>query len=74
IGGTDGRYHYNETWLFDDSARKWIELQFTGYILSPCEGHATALVDDVVYVFGGRGIDRTGLDDLTAFKLSNKRF
>lgn len=47
-------------------------LQCTGYIPSPCEGHAAALVDDVMYVFGGRGVDGTNLGDLTAFKLSSE--
>ena len=36
------------------------------------EGHATALVDNVMYVFGGRGVDGTDLSDLTAFKLSSE--
>jgi hypothetical protein len=74
FGGTDGRYHYNDTWLFDVSTRKWTELQCTGYIPSPREGHAAALVDDVMYVFGGRGVDGTDLGDLTAFKLSTQRW
>ncbi|KAI0308283.1 hypothetical protein B0F90DRAFT_1665117 [Multifurca ochricompacta] len=74
FGGTDGRYHYNDTWLFDISTRKWTELQCTGYIPSPREGHAAALVDDVMYVFGGRGVDGTDLGDLTAFKLSTQRW
>ncbi len=72
FGGTDGRYHYNDTWLFDVPTRKWTELQCTGYIPSPREGHAAALVDDVMYVFGGRGVDGTDLGDLTAFKLSSE--
>ncbi|KAI0275149.1 hypothetical protein BC834DRAFT_965581 [Gloeopeniophorella convolvens] len=74
FGGTDGRYHYNDTWLFDTSTRKWTELQCTGYIPSPREGHAAALVDDVMYVFGGRSVDGTDLGDLTAFKLSSQRW
>ncbi|KAH9046305.1 hypothetical protein EDB84DRAFT_1586938 [Lactarius hengduanensis] len=74
FGGTDGRYHYNDTWMFDITTRKWTELQCTGYIPSPREGHAAALVDDVMYVFGGRGVDGTDLSDLTAFKLSTQRW
>lgn len=74
FGGTDGRYHYNDTWMFDVTTRKWTELQCTGYIPSPREGHAAALVDDVMYVFGGRGVDGTDLSDLTAFKLSTQRW
>lgn len=71
FGGTDGQYHYNDTWSFDIATRKWSELQCIGFIPSPREGHAAALVDDVVYVFGGRGVDGKDLGDLAAFKISS---
>ncbi|KZV74942.1 hypothetical protein PENSPDRAFT_625398 [Peniophora sp. CONT] len=74
FGGTDGQYHYNDTWMFDVPTRRWEELSCIGYIPSPREGHAAALVDDVMYVFGGRGVDGKDLGDLTAFKISSKRW
>ncbi|KDQ63357.1 hypothetical protein JAAARDRAFT_375900 [Jaapia argillacea MUCL 33604] len=74
FGGTDGQYHYNDTWSFDVNTRTWSELQCIGFIPSPREGHAASLVDDVVYVFGGRGVDGKDLDDLAAFKISNQRW
>ncbi|KAJ6627112.1 hypothetical protein B0H10DRAFT_2210524 [Mycena sp. CBHHK59/15] len=74
FGGTDGQYHYNDTWTFDLTTRKWAELQCIGFIPSPREGHAAALVDDVIYVFGGRGVDGKDLSDLAAFKISNQRW
>nr|GAT47851.1 cell polarity protein [Mycena chlorophos] len=74
FGGTDGQYHYNDTWAFDLTTRKWSELQCIGFIPSPREGHAAALVDDVVYIFGGRGVDGKDLADLAAFKISNQRW
>ncbi|KAJ7783574.1 hypothetical protein DFH07DRAFT_727086 [Mycena maculata] len=74
FGGTDGQYHYNDTWSFDLTTRKWSELQCIGFIPSPREGHAAALVDDVVYIFGGRGVDGKDLNDLAAFKISNQRW
>jgi N-acetylneuraminic acid mutarotase len=70
FGGALGRYFYIDTWLFDVPTRKWSELQCTGFTPSPRQGHAAAVVDDVMYVFGGCGIDGDRLDDLTAFKLS----
>ncbi|KAJ8487995.1 hypothetical protein ONZ45_g14121 [Pleurotus djamor] len=70
FGGTDGQYHYNDTWVFDINTRTWSELQCIGFIPSPREGHAAALVDDVMYVFGGRGVDGNDLSDLAAFKIS----
>ena len=72
FGGTDGSYHYNDTWMFDVPTRRWEELSCIGYIPSPREGHAAALVDDVMYVFGGRGVDGKDLGDLTAFKISSE--
>ncbi|KAJ8488304.1 hypothetical protein ONZ45_g14004 [Pleurotus djamor] len=74
FGGTDGQYHYNDTWVFDINTRTWSELQCIGFIPSPREGHAAALVDDVMYVFGGRGVDGNDLSDLAAFKISNQRW
>ncbi|KAF6766585.1 hypothetical protein DFP72DRAFT_839021 [Ephemerocybe angulata] len=71
FGGTDGSYHYNDTWSFDLKTRKWTELQCIGFIPSPREGHAAALVDDVIYIFGGRGVDGKDLSDLAAFKISS---
>ncbi|KAJ7169697.1 hypothetical protein C8R46DRAFT_1265035 [Mycena filopes] len=74
FGGTDGQYHYNDTWTYDLTTRKWSELQCIGFIPSPREGHAAALVDDVIYIFGGRGVDGKDLSDLAAFKISNQRW
>ncbi|KAH7914794.1 hypothetical protein BJ138DRAFT_1143277 [Hygrophoropsis aurantiaca] len=74
FGGTDGQYHYNDTWAYDINTRKWSELQCIGFIPSPREGHAAAVVDDVIYVFGGRGVDGKDLGDLAAFKMSNQRW
>ncbi len=74
FGGGEYPHWYNDTWSFDISTRKWTELQCTGSIPSPRRGHAAVLVDDVMYVFGGRAIDRTNLGDLVALNLSSKSF
>lgn len=74
FGGTDGQYHYNDTWCYDVSTNSWKELSCIGYIPVPREGHATCLVDDVMYIFGGRGVDGRDLGDLASFKISNQRW
>ncbi|RDB28536.1 Tip elongation aberrant protein 1 [Hypsizygus marmoreus] len=74
FGGTDGQYHYSDTWSFDLQTRQWSELQCIGFIPTPREGHAAAVVDDVIYVFGGRGVDGKDLSDLCAFNISNQRW
>ncbi|SPO41478.1 related to KEL1 - involved in cell fusion and morphology [Pseudozyma flocculosa] len=74
FGGTDGQYHYNDTWCYDVPSNTWKELSCIGYIPVPREGHATCLVDDVMYIFGGRGVDGKDLGDLASFKISNQRW
>ncbi|CEH15721.1 Kelch repeat-containing proteins [Ceraceosorus bombacis] len=74
FGGTDGQYHYNDTWAYDITTNTWEELSCIGYIPVPREGHATCLVDDVMYIFGGRGVDGRDLGDLASFKISNQRW
>ena len=72
FGGRGGQTYYNDTWLFDVSTRKWNELRCIGRIPSPRRGHTAAVVDEVLYVFGGSGsesIDEADLPDLSAFKL-----
>ncbi|CAH7690948.1 hypothetical protein PPACK8108_LOCUS26445 [Phakopsora pachyrhizi] len=43
-----------------------------GSLMQSLERHSATLVDDVMYVLGGRGVDGKDLDDLAAFKISSK--
>jgi hypothetical protein len=72
FGGCGSPHVFNDTWSFDISTRKWTELQCTGSIPSPRASHAAVLIDDVMYVYGGRIVGRTNLGDLTALNLSSK--
>lgn len=74
FGGTDGQYHYNDTWCFDFASMTWSELKCVGYIPTPREGHAACMVDDIMYIFGGRGADGNDLGDLASFKISSHRW
>ena len=71
-GRGDGEHFFNDTWSFNISTRKWTELQCTGSIPSPRSAHAAVLVDNVMYVFGGRDTDGTRFGDLTALDLSSE--
>jgi len=53
--------------------QEWTELQCTGSIPSPHAFHATVLVDDVMYVFGGFTMGGD-LYDLYALQLSSEGF
>lgn len=74
FGGTDGNYHYNDTWCFDFATLTWSELKCVGYIPAPREGHSACMVDDIMYIFGGRGVDGNDLGDLASFKITSHRW
>ncbi len=74
FGGTNGLYWYNDMWTFDPVTRLWTQLECSGYIPSPREGHSAALVGDTIYIFGGRDSDGVDLGDLVAFKISSARW
>ena len=52
----------------------WSQLDCIGYIPAPREGHSAALVNDVMYIFGGRTEEGTDLGDLAAFRISSRRW
>lgn len=52
----------------------WMMLDCIGYIPAPREGHAAAIVDDVMYIFGGRTEEGADLGDLAAFRISSMRW
>jgi hypothetical protein len=71
FSGTDGRNVHNDIWSFDLNTGYWEQITALGYIPSPREGAASAVVDEVLYIFGGRAADGQLLGDLCAFKFSS---
>ncbi|PKS09395.1 hypothetical protein jhhlp_004010 [Lomentospora prolificans] len=74
FGGTNGYQWFNDVWSYDLTLNKWTQLDCIGYIPVPREGHAAAIVDDVMYIFGGRTEDGTDLGDLAAFRITSRRW
>ncbi|KAK3700374.1 Negative regulator of mitotic exit [Vermiconidia calcicola] len=74
FGGTDGVHWYNDVWSYSPHTNSWTQLDCIGYIPSPREGHAAALVGDVMYIFGGRTEEGNDLGDLAAFRISSRRW
>lgn len=77
FGGIGEKSHYyNDIWSFDTSTRSWSKLQCTGSIPDPRQGHAAALVGDIMYIFGGRGEgeEECGLPGLFALVISSDSF
>lgn len=73
-GGTDGQLWYSDTWCFDPVTNLWTQLNCSGFIPTPSEGHAATVVNDIMYVFGGRSSKGDDLGVLSALKLSSKRW
>lgn len=74
FGGTNGFAWFNDVWCYDPATNTWSQLDCIGYIPVPREGHAAALVDDVMYIFGGRTEEGADLGDLAAFRISSRRW
>jgi hypothetical protein len=74
FGGTNGFQWFNDVWCYDPAVNQWAPLDCIGYIPVPREGHAAAIVDDVMYIFGGRTEDGADLGDLAAFRITSRRW
>lgn len=74
FGGTDGIHWFNDVWSYSPHTNSWTQLDCIGYIPSPREGHAAALVGDVMYIFGGRTEEGNDLGDLAAFRITSRRW
>jgi chromosome segregation ATPase len=74
FGGTDGVTWFSDVWAYDPRTNSWSQLECIGYIPVAREGHAAALVGDVMYVFGGRTEEGNDLGDLAAFRITSRRW
>ena len=74
FGGTNGTQWFNDVWSYDPRTIAWTQLDCIGYIPAPREGHSAALVNDVMYIFGGRTEEGTDLGDLAAFRITSRRW
>ncbi|KAI9270652.1 hypothetical protein BDA99DRAFT_569950 [Phascolomyces articulosus] len=74
FGGTDGDHLYNDIWAFDLNARIWMQVPAVGYIPVPRTDFSCAMVDGVMYIFGGHGPDGQDLGDLCAFRIKSQRW
>lgn len=65
---------FNDVWTYDPRSNMWDQLDCIGYIPQPREGHSAALVNDVMYIFGGRTQEGDDLGDLAAFRITSRRW
>ncbi|KAI9307903.1 hypothetical protein BJ944DRAFT_237469 [Cunninghamella echinulata] len=74
FGGSDGKHLYNDIWCFDFHSRQWHQIPAAGFIPTAREHAAAGLVDDAMYVIGGRDVDGNELNDLCAFRIRSQRW
>ncbi|KAI5295488.1 Negative regulator of mitotic exit [Ascosphaera acerosa] len=74
FGGTDGVHWFNDAWVYDPRTNTWTSIDYVGVTPTPREGHAAAMVGDIMYVFGGRNSALEDLDDLVAFRCTQRRW
>ena len=65
---------FNDLWSYEPRYNTWSLIDCIGYIPAPREGHSAAIVDDVMYVFGGRLENGDDLGDLAALDLLHRRW
>ncbi|KAI8060069.1 hypothetical protein BC940DRAFT_337901 [Gongronella butleri] len=74
FGGSDGERMYNDIWMFDFHSRTWSQIPAAGFIPSARENCGVALVDDAMYIIGGRDSEFQELSDLCAFRIRSQRW
>lgn len=74
FGGTNGHQCFNELWIYDSHDNLWIQQPVIGNVPCPREGHAATVVDDVMYIFGGRDQRGYFLNDLAALRIKDHQW
>lgn len=74
FGGTDGQQLFNDIWSFDLHTRLWLKIDADGFLPSTRESCASAMVDDVIYIIGGKAENGIELNDLCAYKIKSKLY
>ncbi|OMH81510.1 Tip elongation aberrant protein 1 [Zancudomyces culisetae] len=59
-------------WMFDTSTAKWEEIHVKGQVPPARYGHAAVIVEDTMYIIGGRRLTGEPIMDFIAFKIKSK--
>lgn len=71
-GETEDLSCMNDTWSFHFPSNEWRKLTCIGDIPSPRHRHAATMIGDIMYVYGGKAMNESILDDFYALNLTNK--
>jgi hypothetical protein len=73
FGGNVRGFKSNDVWFYHIKENKWEEVKITD---CPPErsNHAYAILDDTLYIFGGKCVDNNKLKDIWALDLNSKKW
>ena len=75
FGGCDERHYFDDVWAYHSDTGTWTEILTTGKIPQARWNHATALVDGMMYIFGGsKNAKWKLLDDLAIFDIKSSHW
>ena len=73
FGGSDQRRWFNDVWEYDSHSNIWTELSAASESWPRARSnHASALVNGIMYIFGGRDSMGNALGDLIAFNFETR--
>ncbi|KAF9919455.1 Negative regulator of mitotic exit [Linnemannia zychae] len=74
FGGADDKYYYNDIWCFDPSSKRWEAVPAYGHLPTSRQGHTCCVINDTMYIYGGMNHEDQLLNDLFAFKFTERRW
>ncbi|CAF9936083.1 Negative regulator of mitotic exit [Imshaugia aleurites] len=73
FGGTDGELWFSDLWQYS-SSNGWTQLRGSSYFPEGRESHAAAVVDGVMFIFGGCNKEGRDLGDLHGYDFAKRRW
>ncbi|OMJ28974.1 Tip elongation aberrant protein 1 [Smittium culicis] len=73
-GGMNGEVCFNDLWVYTISEKKWSQVVLRGATPPPRYGHASSIVDDCIFIMGGRTMEGQAITDFFAYKIHSQRW
>ncbi|KAJ2004164.1 hypothetical protein GGI04_002702 [Coemansia thaxteri] len=74
FGGMNSERCFNDLWSYDLEIKRWQRVTPNGAQPPARYGHASAVVDDCIFIMGGRTLHSEPLHDFFAYKISSQRW
>ncbi|KAJ2416003.1 hypothetical protein GGI10_001300 [Coemansia sp. RSA 2530] len=74
FGGMNSDRCFNDLWAYDLEIKRWHQVTPNGATPPARYGHASAVVDDCIFIMGGRTLRGEPLNDFFAYKISSQRW